>query len=229
MTKRHIHHLFPHYALKSNPTLRWLYDLPENKVVVTLEEHLNIHKTMWLFHGCLEDKIAWQMLSGHIGLKEASIEMKALHALRTKEAMTLEVRAKMSASLKGRKFTPETRLKISRALLGNTNPLGTRHSSETRAKMGPRKDYRATVETRAKVSAANRARVVSDETRAKIRAIMTGRVVSIETRDIISASNRGKRHSTTTRAKMSAKKMGRPWSAARRLAEDVRISAEGVL
>lgn len=56
------------------------------------------------------------------------------------------------------------------------------------------------LETRAKMSAANRLRVVTEETRAKLRA----KVNSPETRLAISISNQGRKHSEESSAKKSA-------------------------
>jgi group I intron endonuclease len=67
-------------------------------------------------------------------------------------------------------------------------------------------------ETRAKVSAALRGRIVSPETRAKRSAARRGRIASFETRAKIGAANRGHIASPETRAKMSAAHRGHTMS-----------------
>jgi predicted DNA-binding protein (UPF0251 family) len=73
-------------------------------------------------------------------------------------------------------------------------------------------------ETRAKISAALRGRIISAETRAKVSAVNRGRIISAETRAKISAAKKGKPRgprgpvSAETRAKISAAGRGRTLS-----------------
>ncbi|MGD0634678.1 MAG: NUMOD3 domain-containing DNA-binding protein [Beijerinckiaceae bacterium] len=103
-----------------------------------------------------------------------------------------ETRAKMSAAisaaLKGRVPSPETRAKLSAAGMGRT----------------------ASAETRAKLSAANKVRIFSLETRAKLSAAASNQ--SPETRAKIGAAHKGRIHSDETRTKMSAAQRGRIFS-----------------
>jgi hypothetical protein len=59
-------------------------------------------------------------------------------------------------------------------------------------------------ETRAKIGAANRARIVSAETRAKLSATRKGRHLSPETRAKLSATRKGRKVTPETRAKLRA-------------------------
>lgn len=115
-----------------------------------------------------------------------------------------ETRAKISSALMGKAVSAETRARLSASHDGQHNFLGHSHSAETRAKISAakkgspawNKGMRASPETRAKIGAANRRRVVSPETRAKMSAARIGnknslgRVLSAETRAKISAANR---------------------------------------
>lgn len=86
--------------------------------------------------------------------------------------------------IRGYRPTPETRVKLSAALMGNQRSLGYKHTSEARAKIGAASKGRThNPETRAKISKANMGnqrclgRIHSPETRAKISAAKIGRKV----------------------------------------------------
>ena len=91
---------------------------------------------------------------------------------------TPEMRARKSAAMKGkglgRRLPIETRTKISAALKGNTNTLGYRHTSETRAKMSETHkghagaSFKHTPEARAKIVIAGTGRKHSQEARDKM-------------------------------------------------------------
>lgn len=96
--------------------------------------------------------------------------------------------------------------------------LGVVHSAETRAKISAiHKGRVLSVEHRAKISAANKGRVFSIEHREKMSASRIGRVLSDEARAKLSAANKGKSLSDETRAKISATTKGVPKSAETRL------------
>ena len=80
-----------------------------------------------------------------------------------------------------------------------------KHSEETKARMRLRK---ASIETREKMSAAQKGRSRSPEQRAKQSAAMTGRKASIEARENMSTAqmglNKGKKRSNEARLVMSA-------------------------
>lgn len=151
-----------------------------------------------------------------------------------------EVRAKVSASLKGRVVSAETRAKISASTKGrivseatrakmrgatrspelrakiSAKLTGRKVSEETRAKIAAfRESHPMSEETRAKLSAASKR--LSLEARAKIGAAHRGKIVSTETRAKTSAALKGRLHSPETRARLSAALKGRPISAERRL------------
>jgi len=99
---------------------------------------------------------------------------------RHKAALTLEVRAKMAASMKGRKPPNLAQLQE----LSRTRP---RSQAEREA-----------------ISRAQKGKPKSPETRAKIRVTLTGRKASAETRAKLSAVRMGHGCSSETRAKLSA-------------------------
>lgn len=104
----------------------------------------------------------------------------------------LEVRAKMSASQKGKKHSPETLAKLSLSHLGH--PV----SAETRRKIGlGRRGKRHSVEAKARMSAASKGRSLSAEHKAAIVAANTGRPCSPETRALISTAARNRRINNT--------------------------------
>jgi hypothetical protein len=69
-----------------------------------------------------------------------------------------------------------------------------------------------TAETRAKMSAARKGKKMgplSDETKAKLSAIFKGRLVSAETREKLRQAGLGRRHTAEARAKMSVDRKGK--------------------
>ena len=95
---------------------------------------------------------------------------------------------------------------------------GKRYSTESRAKMSASAKVRVrppmSIETREKISTANKGLVRGLEARAKISAAKTGKKRSAEFREKMAASRRGKTHSEATRVKMSASR--KKWHEANR-------------
>lgn len=75
----HLHHIVPVHMGGT--------DDPNNLIELSVEEHAEAHRKLWEEHGRLEDKVAWQTLSGQIG------KIEAWKALRK----TPEVLAKLEA------------------------------------------------------------------------------------------------------------------------------------
>jgi hypothetical protein len=110
-----------------------------------------------------------------------------------------EVRAKMSASLKGRKLSEAHRAKMSASLKGR------KFSEAACAKLSVANKGRTLSEaTRAKMSAAGKGRKLSEATRVKIGLANKVRKISEETREKMRAAHKGKKHSKATCVKMSA-------------------------
>ena len=105
--------------------------------------------------------------------------------------------------------SPETREKIRQSQLGEKGNNYGKHFS---------------VETKEKISKANKGKRVSIETREKISKANKGREVSIETREKISKGNKGKTRSSEQRKRVSPNKGKRPSIEAR---EAMSISHKG--
>lgn len=99
----HKHHIIPRHMGGT--------DDPENLIEVTVEEHAELHRRLWMAFGKEEDRIAWHGLSGQISIHEAHCQ-------------ALSESAKGNQWRKGKTFTQESRDKISSSLMGNTNKRG---------------------------------------------------------------------------------------------------------
>jgi group I intron endonuclease len=86
-------------------------------------------------------------------------------------------KAKISATMKGKKQAEETKAKMSAAHKGR------KHSEETKAKItAAKKGRKPSEETKAKMSAAHKGKKASEESKAKLSAIRKGKKKSEETR-----------------------------------------------
>ena len=95
MLTYHIHHIIPRHMGGT--------DDPTNLVRLTVEEHAEEHRLLYEKYGKREDWLAWQGLSKLIGKDEI---IREAYRLGNKKSI-------------GRKHTQETRLKISKAKMGN--------------------------------------------------------------------------------------------------------------
>jgi hypothetical protein len=87
----HKHHIIPRHLGGT--------DAPSNLIELTIEEHAEIHKQLWLMDRRWQDEIAYLVLSGQIAHEEATI-------LAIKKAQT------------GRKRTPEENIRMHQATIG---------------------------------------------------------------------------------------------------------------
>lgn len=134
-------------------------DDPSNLIEVTVEEHAEAHRKLWLEHGNYKDYLAWQGLSKMIGKEELIRELLShTHKGKKKSPEQIakmvearkgyspseETRKKIGESSRGRKWSEESRKKKSEAMKGNTHRkggeatlgfTGRKHSEETREKM----------------------------------------------------------------------------------------------
>lgn len=120
---------------------------------------------------------------------------------------TPESRAKLSAIAKNRRFSAETRARMSAASKGRPKSLEARQKMSVFAK---RRTYSA--ETRAKLSASAKLRKITPETRAKMSEIGKVRVFTAQHRANIASAKTGSKHSPETIAKLT----GRVFSSAHR-------------
>lgn len=124
----HIHHIVPRHAGGS--------DDPSNLVSVTIEEHAELHLSLYLEHGRWQDWVAFQFLSGsHPGgwnkghsCPEHSVAMSGEgNPMWGKEhpnkgiPRTEDVKRRISNTKKGTKFSDEWRSNISKARKGKPN------------------------------------------------------------------------------------------------------------
>ena len=113
----------------------------------------------------------------------------------------------------GQHHTEESKQKMSKKLKekwkNQKHPwIGRKHSEETKAKISA-SNRNISEETRAKMSEAQKGKVISKETKAKISASMKGKTHSEETKAKMSASSKGKTHSDESKAKMSEAQKGK--------------------
>lgn len=114
----HRHHIVPRHAAGS--------DDPSNFIVLTKPGHSFAHWCRWMKFGQLQDKVAWLMLAGQT--EEADVAWREL-------MRSPAVRAKISTAgmgnkhCVGRKYSPETLVKMS------TSNMGVKRSLETCARI----------------------------------------------------------------------------------------------
>ena len=197
---RERHHIIPRCMGGTNA--------PSNIVELTAEEHYLAHQLLVKIHPQVRGlAIVMVMMS------KQSKGIRAYGWLRRKAAASSahppEVRAKMSATRKGRRFTEEHKAKISAALLGNRNGF-------------MQKPRKLTTEHRAKLSAAKLGRTLTEEHRrhigiAHLGKKWPGRKLSEEHKAKISVLHAGSKRQPETIAKMAAAR--RAWWERRRAAE----------
>lgn len=129
-----------------------------NVVRLSVADHAEAHRLLWVFYGKREDWIAWKGLSGQISVQDITMEILRDTGRRVAEwrrgtKHSIESRKKMSEAKKGsrhprygkfgaenplfgRKHKLETRHKISRAVSGERHPaFGKTVSDSTRLKI----------------------------------------------------------------------------------------------
>jgi len=138
----HTHHILPRSAGGT--------DELDNLVEVTVEEHAEIHRCLWVYADRWQDELAWRTLSGHVGREEAirlassrggqkggrknkgrkfgpyseERKQKLRKPNTKKKILSKEHKQKLSDILKGRPkpiFTETHRQNIAKAKFGNQN------------------------------------------------------------------------------------------------------------
>jgi len=92
---KHTHHIVPKHMGGTNH--------PSNLVEVTVEEHANLHLSLYLTHGLREDWVAFHMLSGQMGKEELQVQKSIMGGYNSQTHWTPEKRS--AAASKGN--TPE--------------------------------------------------------------------------------------------------------------------------
>jgi len=106
----HKHHIIPRHMGGT--------DDPSNIILLSVEEHANAHKLLWEKHSKTEDFMAWKMLSGKTEeAEEARIVLvkKGFQTFLNGESSAAWKKS-ISASLKGKKHSSETKKKRSDSL-----------------------------------------------------------------------------------------------------------------
>ena len=133
--------------------------VPDNCTYLTLDQHILAHWLLWKIYGRVEDKVACSLMRGI----DPSHYPSFLGKTHSEEA-----KAKISATLTGRKLSEETKAKISAATKGRKLPP---RSEEHKAKIGAANaGLKRSEEHKAKIGAANKDKTVSEETKAKMSA-----------------------------------------------------------
>jgi hypothetical protein len=144
---KHKHHIIPKHMGGS--------DDPSNLVELTVEEHAEAHRKLYEQYGHWQDKIAYDMLSGQIGLDDA-------------------IQAARGAANRGRKRTEEQKARLREACRLRTErqradgTLDRANKKRSEAHKGKKKS----AEHLAKWAESRKGHLVSEETRAKIRATL---------------------------------------------------------
>lgn len=112
--------------------------IPSNTIKLTITEHAEAHRLLWLKYGHWQDRLAWQGLSGQIGKEELMHQLfseagkkggppkgksswnKGLTGIYSEDTIQ-----KMSDAKKGKHFSPATQFKKGQVAYnkGQPNPL----------------------------------------------------------------------------------------------------------
>jgi hypothetical protein len=96
---------------------------PQNLIELTIEEHAEAHKQLWLMHRNPQDEIAYMALSGQITQSEAAKEAQKIGA---------SLGGKTWKGKKRGAFAEEHKAKLAAAKLGKKRP----HFESTKEKIG---------------------------------------------------------------------------------------------
>lgn len=98
-----------------------------NLIELTIEEHAEAHRQLYVKYGKDEDYIAWKALSGQIGSEEILLEKIRLGLTKHSD----ETKEKLRMKAIGRKRSETSKLKQSKSVEGNKNHFyGKTHSEE---------------------------------------------------------------------------------------------------
>lgn len=140
----HSHHIIPrHEWLKRFANLKG-FNSQENRVLLTAEQHAEVHKLLFELNGNEFDRIAWKTLSGQIGKEEATrlasiftnkgkkhsreriLNQRKAQTGLTRGPQSIEHRKANGDAQRGRKQSLSQRIRLS------FRQLGRKHTQETK-------------------------------------------------------------------------------------------------
>lgn len=114
------------------------------------------------------------------------------------------------SSRRGFKLSEETKIRISKRLIGNKYNLGKKRTKEQRQEQSRRlKGRKFSKQHRDKIAEANRKRVLTEEQKEHLRRINTGKKRSFEAIEKTRIANTGKKRTKETKIKISQAHMGK--------------------
>jgi len=107
---KHTHHIIPRHMGGT--------DAPSNLIKLTIEEHALAHFNLWKQYGHIEDKIAWQCLSGRTITEKdrISLSKSGFKKFLSDKDKVFKWKCKISNTLKGRKQSQIIKMKKSYAM-----------------------------------------------------------------------------------------------------------------
>ena len=134
---------------------------------------------------------------------------KCLSCSHIGKTLSIESKNRISGLLKGRKFSNETLLKMSKSQTGKKKSLEYKKKmsligklTQLTGEMSPNFGKKASEETRKKMSKSQKGRKVSDETKLKISKGNKGKILTNEHKEKISSTKTGQFHTTESKMKM---------------------------
>lgn len=124
----HNHHIVPKHAGGS--------DDESNIIRLSVREHAEAHRLLWICHGRLKDKLAWLMLSGRTNEGEVVRRLLVSRGL-TGRKLSSEHRANISRATKGRKKSPEHEARLIETLQRTATIRAQRISEAKKGKPRP--------------------------------------------------------------------------------------------
>ncbi len=124
---KHKHHITPKHRWKVLYGSLEGCDDPTNIELLTVEEHAEVHRTLYEKYGRIEDKLAWLSLSSKIGKEEFHLLKSSIGGQNNKNKMKSKAhKRKISKSIKVN-HSKGIYDKISKSMKGNKNSRN--HSS----------------------------------------------------------------------------------------------------
>lgn len=120
----HIHHITPRHVWLSRFGNLKGFNAPDNKVILTIEQHAQAHQFLYELHGKIQDKLARNFLLGALNKQEVLAELnRNRDRSGCKNPMfgkrhSKETRELISSKRKGFLATEETKIKIRNAHIG---------------------------------------------------------------------------------------------------------------